>query len=612
MNHQHCRKQDVPQNLLTEQESTSITRQEVIIVVVIFLLGALFRCLFLSETAIEHFDEGVYASNLWFDVEQGGEYPGRYYYAPPLLPFLIEWSMIFLGNGPVATFLPSLLFGIFTVPLIWWVARSWFGPAAGLVAAILASFSDLHLVYSRTALTDVALAFFMLLGVYLIWKSYLSFDWKWTIFAGVIIGGGWATKYNGWLPLAIGLSGMIPWVLFHRQELKHKPSYFLHWAVVAIIALLVWSPVLFGLEKWGGYSVVAANHSRYVVGFSGWWESFLRQVKNHELLEGSLSYLGLGLVCFVFCWSFLNLNRNQLRKQKSKSQNERSTWNAVLIGLLSAVPLLMTWVLGISPVLGILGSIGILLQLFFAGDKIDQGQGANAGQSQIRSGSLQRSLAAWLLAAWFCGLLLATPLYYPYPRLTIPWTISAWLGTAALAGWVEQRGLHSLFEVKWRFAKQEPGRQSFIPAASIVLIVLILILCVKPLNVTAWQPRNGFAIISQEILSDLQAANDSDFILYTYAEPGLFFNLNAQGHALTAPVADFEFLKSLPNQIPVYLLAGPHAATDPDFQQKFDQVRDRFQLVKSYDYSPSLLVRLNQPDPGKESEVNPVLLYKAK
>ncbi|HAW29757.1 MAG TPA: hypothetical protein DCY03_16810, partial [Planctomycetaceae bacterium] len=135
----------------TDQKTTSIPQPEKIVVALILLVGCLSRVLFLSSSGIEHFDEGVYASNLWFSAEQGAEYPGRFYYAPPLFPFLIEWSMIFLGSGPLGVFLPSLLFGMLTVLVTWWVAREWFGPAAGLVALTLASLSDLHLLYSRVA-----------------------------------------------------------------------------------------------------------------------------------------------------------------------------------------------------------------------------------------------------------------------------------------------------------------------------------------------------------------------------------------------------------------------------------------------------------------------------
>ncbi|MCA9015014.1 MAG: glycosyltransferase family 39 protein [Planctomycetaceae bacterium] len=593
-------------------------RHELAAIIVIVLLGCLLRCLFLSGNAIEHFDEGVYASNLWFSTEQGAEYPGRYFYAPPLFPFLIEWSMIFLGSGSWGTFLPSLLLGMLTVPLVWWVARTWFGSAAGLVAAILASFSDLHLVYSRAALTDVGLGFCLLLGVYLIWKSYLSSEWKWPVLAGVTIGAGWAIKYNGWLPLAVGLSGLVPWLLIYRRQLSRKSNLILRWAVIAGVAFLVWLPVLMGLQKWGGYAVVAANHSRYVVGFSGWLNSLTRQLQNHALLEGTPGLVGVGLVSLVLCLLCIRwFSSRELTSTSGEpgSRKTGSTWNAVLGGVLALLPLLGAALLGVSPLLGCLAAAGILLQLFFASGSFRLVQGGETSVSREDCApAVQQSLAAWLLAAWFCGLLLATPLYYPYPRLTIPWTISAWLGAAAFAGWLEQRCADALFPTTALKAEATPPAR-ILPGVGIVALVLVLVVSLKPWTVAAWKPRDGLAIVAGHLLSDLKAESGSsatDSILYIYAEPGLFFNLQAQGHQLTGPVADFHFLDSLPANVPVYLIAGPHAATDTEFQKKFAPVRDRFQLVKSYAYTPSLLVRLNQSHPGTETDSEPVLLYRAK
>lgn len=600
----------------TARNNIPFPRLELITLVAIILIGCLLRCLFLSGDAIEHFDEGVYASNLWFGTEQGAEYPGRYYYAPPFFPFLIEWSMIFLGSGSWGTFLPSLLLGMLTVPVVWWVTRNWFGSAAGLVAAILASFSDLHLIYSRAALTDVGLGFFLLLGVYLIWKSYLLPEWKWPVLAGVVIGAGWAIKYNGWLPLAVGLSGLIPWVLIHRRQLSHIPKFFLRWTAIAGIAFLVWLPVLIGLQKWGGYSVVASNHSRYVVGFSGWLDSFTRQIQNHGLLEGTPSLTGVGLVSLVLCLLFVNWFARKPVSDESGSERKSSTWNSILGGALAALLLLGAALLGVSPVLGLLAVGGILLQLFFVDGSFRLVQ-ARAGepQSETLSPAMNRSLAAWLLAAWFCGMLLATPLYYPYPRLTIPWTISAWMGTAAFAGWLEQRAACALLSSPTQTAEPAKNPASVLPGVVVVVLALVLVVSLKPWTVAAWKPRDGLAIVSRNMLADLKSelgSSASDSILYIYAEPGLFFNLKAQGHQLTGPVADFRFLDSLPASVPVYLIAGPHAAADSEFQKKFAPVRDRFQLVKSYDYMPSLLVRLNQSHPEKETENEPVLLYRAK
>tara|TARA_R110002095_G_scaffold97122_2_gene85125 strand:+ start:156637 stop:158466 length:1830 start_codon:yes stop_codon:yes gene_type:complete len=609
----------VPPINLTAKNSTPVTRHEIIAIAAVILVGCLLRCLFLSGTAIEHFDEGVYASNLWFGTEQGAEYPGRHYYAPPLFPFMIEWSMIFLGSDTWGTFLPSLLLGMLTVPLIWWAARNWFGPAAGLVAATLASFSDLHLIYSRAALTDVGLGFCLLLGVYLIWKSYVLPDWKWPVLAGVTIGAGWAIKYNGWLPLAVGLSGLIPWLLIYRRQLSHTLPFILRWAVIAAISFLVWLPVLIGLQKWGGYSVVAANHSRYVVGFSGWFDSFTRQIQNHGLLEGTPSLAGVGLLSLAFCLLFVRWftsSEPTSDSSESGSREGRSTWNAILGGVLSALPLLGAALFGVSPVLGFLAAVGILLQLFFASGSFRLGQGGE-DQPQRNAGTpmLQQSLAAWLLAAWFCGLLLATPLYYPYPRLTIPWTISAWLGAAAFAGWLEQRCVCTLFSSSEQKPETTQSLTRVVPGFAVVILGLVLVVSLTPWTVAAWKPRDGLADVSRNMLADLKAESGSaasDSILYIYAEPGLFFNLKAQGHQLTGPVADFRFLDSLPTNASVYLIAGPHAATDPEFQKKFTPVRDRFELVKSYDYQPSLLVRLNQSHPGTENESEPVMLYRAK
>lgn len=595
----------------------TFSRLELIALAVILLAGCLARCLFLSEVAIEHFDEGVYASNLWFTAEQGAEYPGRYYYAPPLLPFLIEWSMIFFGSGALGVFLPSLLLGCLTVLLIWWVARDWFGPSAGLVAALLAGASDLHLLYSRTALTDVALGFFLLLSVYLIWRSWLSLDWKWPVLAGLAIGLAWSVKYNGWLPLAIGFSGIVPWLWIHRRDRLPLTSYLARAVVLTLVAILVWSPVLNGLQQWGGYSVVASNHSRYVVGFSGWFDSCTRQLHNLRLLEGPPGYLSLALVCMV-C-SLLGLHWRDLvsvarESEQAPGKSVSSTWNIFLCGTLAALPLLVAWGLGMTPVLALLSVLGILLQLFLNPSfwsHRDPAADSNASP-ETRMEVRARSLAAWLLAAWFCGLLLATPLYYPYPRLTIPWTMSAWLGIAALAGWLEQRCEVSLSDLVSGSTSTRINPSRMVPTLSLVSIALLVTLIARPWSVAAWQPRTGLAAISRQLLTDLQQDNSNagDAILYTFAEPGLFFNLKAQGHQLTGPVADFQFLNSLPPQVPVYLIAGPHADRDPAFLKQLDQHRERLDQVHSYEYQPSLLVRLNQAQlPGKH-DAEAVRLYR--
>ena len=112
---------------VSEPREQPISRYELWAVIAITLLGAAVRFAFPSAMTIEHFDEGVYASNLLFSEQEGNQYPDRHLYAPSLVPALIEWSIIAFGDKGIAPMLPSLLFGTLTIPLIWWVGRQWFG-----------------------------------------------------------------------------------------------------------------------------------------------------------------------------------------------------------------------------------------------------------------------------------------------------------------------------------------------------------------------------------------------------------------------------------------------------------------------------------------------------
>ena len=87
-----------------------INRIELAAIVLLFLIGVAVRVAFPSAMAVEHFDEGVYSSNLWCP-DTDFQYPDRHLYAPSLLPALIEWSLMLFGPTRWAPMVPSLVFG---------------------------------------------------------------------------------------------------------------------------------------------------------------------------------------------------------------------------------------------------------------------------------------------------------------------------------------------------------------------------------------------------------------------------------------------------------------------------------------------------------------------
>ena len=157
------------------------SRGEVAVVVLIVACGFMLRVAYPTTMAVEHFDEGVYASNLWFGEAEEYRYPFRHLYAPPLFPFLLKWTQFLFGPTHWGTMLVGIFCGGCTVAVVWWVAREWFGLESGIAAATLAAFSDFHILYSRTALTDVPLSLWMLLAVYFIWKAFHTLRLRWVL-----------------------------------------------------------------------------------------------------------------------------------------------------------------------------------------------------------------------------------------------------------------------------------------------------------------------------------------------------------------------------------------------------------------------------------------------
>lgn len=542
------------------------------------LLGLALRGMCPGRMAVEHFDEGVYASNLWFDADERFRYPARHLYAPPLLPWLLEWSQIVFGPTHLGTLLVGIVSGSLTIGLIWWVVRRWFGASAGMAAAALAAFSDYHGLFSRTALTEPVLCLLLLLSVYYLWVSLVTLELRPTLFAGICAGLAWCTKYNGWLPLAIGGAGLSAWAIRPYDNSSQRGRRFLLLGLIAAMALLIFSPVLRGLREDGGYRAVQENHARYLVGFSGWLDSFGRQLASHRYIDGPISWIGLMLA--VLCAVAMDQERQTTRSNKTRAWFWAILWSALFAVLAIG--------LGTSVVLGLAGLIWLLTHCPWW-----RGQ-----ESEHRTGF---GLAYWLIAAWFVGLFLSTPLYTPYPRLSLPWLLAAWITSAAMLG----------SPVVQRLAfGQRPWQSSRKGTACLCLMALVSVsaflgkmMAAPPSPPAMWEDRPGLESIAHAIHQEVITRYGGEALIYVYAEPALFFHLKAGQLDLVAPVADLGFAGQ-PAPVPVLLAVGPHAERSEDFQSEFQQTTDRWELLDEFPYRPSPLVLLDQLAPEEINAPN--------
>ncbi len=275
-----------------------VSRAEWAWLVAAILCGAVLRLGMLHRVAVEHFDEAVYAANILIEPELGGEFPRRQFYAPPLLPAAIEWTTIvaqlaFGGSPKWWPMVPVLLAGLATIPSAWWIVRQWLSPRAGLMAAFLIAFQEFHAAYSRTALTDVPLALFLLWAVHWFWRALRTGSTRDAAVAGVFTALAWWTKYNGWLPLAIAVSGSVFWQLLTPRSERNWSRLVRVCGTGIVTALVLWLPVLWDCQNVGGYSKVAENHRGYFSGFARWIPHLVQGCENLDEFLGPLSLAGV-------------------------------------------------------------------------------------------------------------------------------------------------------------------------------------------------------------------------------------------------------------------------------------------------------------------------------
>ncbi len=558
------------------------TRRELVLLGIVLALGALARVLAVWQSAVEHFDEGVYASNIYFGGPEYA-YPQQRFYAPPLLPALIEAGMI-AGLPPnLAALLPGFLAGCGTIAALWWLGRSWFGPEVGLAAAALAAWNDYHVMFSAAALTDALLGLWLVLAVDAIARSLTCGDFRWAIGGGIYTGLAWWTKYNGWLPLAIEAAAIgVLWLWFFlRPPARQLCAWLACFAVTALVAAAVWSPYYFSLQSQGGYGPIAENHAKYVVGFAGWFHSAARQITNQLAIGTAWSFLGLALALLVP--QILNEPRSGVG----------AMW---LIGksLLFAFALLLvsaTFVLGIGAAIG----VGRMLLAMHRAPRAD---------------AIWRTTAIGLclVAIWWASLLVATPLYTPYPRLIMPCLLAAMLACAL--NW------HPLLETEGDATPYHAGSLTGCLIFGLIVVYWFGISLLSPHtdHLERLLDRRGLPGIAKEIRGAQPQA--SSRVIYVYGEPALYFQLRAAGEEIVSAVQEVPTSAATfdGQAIATFLVVGPHAQRDPEFLRQLAAAKERWELYKEYDYQPSAVVWLDMNDPRRSpletAENDRVRLYR--
>lgn len=553
----------------TASDASAVCRTELLWLAAALLLGAILRLGFPGRMAVEHFDEGVYASNFWFGEEDGYEYPARYLYAPPLLPMAIEWTMIFASLSGIRPtgfipMIPCLIAGIATIPSIWWVNRRWFGPTAGIISAWLVAGSDFHASYSRSALTDVPVCLFILWGVYFTSQALQSGTVRAVLLAALFTGLAWWTKYNGWLPLAVGLAGGTAWQLFRSKTDRQLFAVWKRWLLVAGVAFLVWSPVLIGLQKHGGYSAVAANHRQYVSGLGGWGFSAIRQLEHAGIYD---NWWGLSHE-----WIYNDLHSGDISGLHSFALQH---------------PMFMQMLILVTPIfLALIACAGCVA--WIAGNRRTSTEGSG-----------------WFVAAWIAGLTVTTPFYHPYPRLILPWLVAVWLGVGlAIQLLVNSDRLGTAI-----FKTSKGWRASWCEICLAIWIVTFSIIRCQMETEHCWQDRTDLArtmeTVAAQIKKQTAAAGfrEDEPFAYVYGNPPIVFALKSSGLSLVGPVQNLDFMAG-PHPRPTFFVRTSRVYQIAGFKDQWEAHQHSLEPVAQKRFHQSHLVHGDSiKNPLKDEEI---------
>ena len=182
--------------------------------IAVILVFVIFNLIFLSDTTIYCFDEAYYMGTSMNMVNSGDyfipQYEGKVRFQKPIL-FYWFISLIYkiFGISIFNARMVSLISGLLTGFLIFKIASLFFNNKKSKFYAVVSYFSLYStFIYSRCAITDMNLTFFITLSIYFFFKLYFTNERKYSILSMGAMGAGTLIKgYIGFiLPLTVILA----------------------------------------------------------------------------------------------------------------------------------------------------------------------------------------------------------------------------------------------------------------------------------------------------------------------------------------------------------------------------------------------------------------------
>lgn len=166
----------------------------------------------------------------------------------PVWIYATALSEKILGLTEFSTRLPSALFGVLNVLILYALVRLWFNEIAGLLAALFLAVSPFNLQFSRGEWEANYALFFMMFGLWLFFKYLKSKDSAFLILSFISFGVDLLTYHSSKIvtpAIVVLLIG-----LYYKQLIKFRKGFILALAALCLfVGLIIHDPRLSGEER---------------------------------------------------------------------------------------------------------------------------------------------------------------------------------------------------------------------------------------------------------------------------------------------------------------------------------------------------------------------------
>lgn len=230
----------------------------------IIFLASIFRFAYISRhdaytdetilgfrsVALMDYVTATYQTTPWQWVETVPWWMKLSFHDHPIFFFLTQHiSFKIFGETLLALRLPSVLSGVGSVILIFYIARHFFGQRVGCLAAVLLSVQSYHLWLSRLGLQDGLVIFLMLLVLWLWIKTLETDSLKYWLMVGGAMGLGIITKYT--IVIIIPILFLYAF-LFKKKVFKNKKLIYFFLSAI-VVSSPSWLYNFFLYHKFGHF-----------------------------------------------------------------------------------------------------------------------------------------------------------------------------------------------------------------------------------------------------------------------------------------------------------------------------------------------------------------------